>query len=170
MSEQNVEIADKAFREAFETSPIGMALVSLEGTWLKVNDSLSKIVGYTKEELLQKTFQDITHPEDLDLDLEYVNKMLAGKIQTYQMKKRYKHKSGHDVWVLLSVSLVKDDTGNPQYFVSQIQDITSETNAANELEAKVDELERLNKMMVGREVKMAELKETIKSLGGEPTS
>ena len=116
--------SETRFRGAFETSAIGMALVSLEGGWLEVNKSLLNMLGYTEEELLAKTFQDITHPDDLETDLEYVKKMIDGEISTYKMEKRYFHKDGHVIWILLSVSMVKDDDDKPLYFVSQIQDIT----------------------------------------------
>ena len=83
-----------------------------------------EILGYPEEELLGKTFQDITHPDDLDADLDQVRRTLLGEVRTYQMDKRYFNKEGHVVWVLLSVSLVHDEEGDPLYFISQIQDIT----------------------------------------------
>ncbi len=82
------------------------------------------MIGYTAEELVSTTFQDITHPDDLAEDLDYVRKILAGEIHHYQMEKRYFHKRGHIVWIQLSVSLVSDDQGVPLNFISQIQDIT----------------------------------------------
>jgi len=115
---------NEVFKNAFEYSAIGMALVSLEGKWLKVNQKVYEIIGYEEAELLHLTFQDITHPDDLDLDLKYVQQMIAGKIETYNMEKRYFHKSGNIVWVLLSVSLAKDDNRKPLFFISQIEDIT----------------------------------------------
>jgi PAS domain S-box-containing protein len=81
--------AGSLFQNAFEFAAIGMALVSPEGKWLCVNRSVCDITGYSEAELLERTFQDITHPDDLDLDLANVKKMLAGKIKTYQMEKRY---------------------------------------------------------------------------------
>ena len=116
--------AEERFRGAFETAAIGMALVSPDGRFLQVNASLCGIVGYERNELLRKTFQDITHPDDLDADLEHVRALLAGEIVTYKMEKRYFHADGHTVWVLLSVSLVHDEAGEPLHFVSQIEDIT----------------------------------------------
>jgi PAS domain S-box-containing protein len=112
------------FRSAFDNAPIGMALVSPEGRWLQVNHSLCEIVGYTEQELLTTDFQAITHPDDLAADLDHVRQMLASKIRTYQMEKRYFHRDGHVVRVLLSVSLVRDARGEPLYFISQIEDIT----------------------------------------------
>ena len=121
---ENYFQTDEIFKNAFQYSAIGMALVSLEGKWLKVNSRVCEIVGYSESELLKLTFQDITHADDLDLDLSYVKQMIEGKIETYKMEKRYLHKNGSVVWVLLSVSLVKDKEKNPLFFISQIEDIT----------------------------------------------
>ncbi|BCA54507.1 hypothetical protein W02_16470 [Nitrospira sp. KM1] len=110
---------------AFQHATIGMALVGVDGQWLKVNAALRKIVGYTEAELLSTTFQAITHPDDLDADLAFVRQMLNGEICSYQLEKRYFHKQGHLVWILLSVSLVHDSKGRARYFISQIQDITA---------------------------------------------
>ncbi len=131
------------FREAFENSAIGIALVSPEGKWLKANKVLSDITGYTEKELLKTTFQDITHPDDLDLDLKNVQDLLEGKIDSYKMEKRYFHKQGHIVWVLLSVSLVRDGEGQPLHFVSQIEDITQQKLAQEELKRVNHELTAL---------------------------
>lgn len=117
------------FASGFEFAAIGMALVGLDGRWLKVNRAFCELTGHAANDLLTKTFHDITHPEDLETDLEFVRQMLAGKRQTYQMEKRYLHKQGHVVWVLLSVSLVRDGQGQPLYFISQIQDITGRRQA-----------------------------------------
>lgn len=125
--------SDERFSGAFEHAPIGVALVSPEGRWLKVNRALCELVGYGEAELLTLTFQDITHPADLDLDLDYVRRMLAGEIQDYQMEKRYFRAGGDLVHVLLSVSLVRDALGRPQYFISHIQDVTSREQAEKEI-------------------------------------
>lgn len=130
----NLTSEDQRFKQAFDTSPIGMALVSPKGTWLQVNDSLCVTLGYPPEELKQKTFQDITHPDDLDKDLGFVQEMLDGTRHTYQMEKRYFHKKGHVIWAILSVSLVRDDKGIPLYFISQIQDITQVKEANDNIE------------------------------------
>jgi PAS domain S-box-containing protein len=94
---------------------------------------LCGIVGYTAEELLATNFQSITHPEDLDTDVAYMQQMLDGSIAHYDMEKRYFHKDGHILWILLSVSLVRDATGQPMYFVSQIQNITERKLAEDRL-------------------------------------
>jgi len=125
--------SEQRFRAAFEFAAIGMALVAPDGRWMRVNRALCGIVGYTAEELLATTFQAITHPDDLDADMEHARQMLVGSRTHYDMEKRYLHKGGHIVWVLLSVSLVRDDAGQPMYFVSQIQDISARKHAESQL-------------------------------------
>ena len=137
--------SDSLFQSAFEFAAIGMALVSPEGKWLQVNRSVCEITGYSEAELLARTFQDITHPDDLDLDLANVRKMLAGEIRTYQMEKRYFHKTGGIVWVLLSVSLVHNKSGAPLFFISQIQDITRRKQSDEQLAEAAAEIQRLQK-------------------------
>ncbi len=121
------------FGSAFRDAAIGMALVGTDGRWLQVNPALCRLVGYTEQELMATTFQALTHPDDLDTDLEFVRQMLAGQIRTYQMEKRYVHKQGPMVWALLSVSLVRDPSGQPLYFISQIQDMTKRKQMEEQL-------------------------------------
>jgi PAS domain S-box-containing protein len=125
--------SEQRFRGAFEFAAIGMALVASDGRWLRVNRSLCGIVGYTAEELLATDFQSITHPDDLDTDVGRMRQMLDGALSHYDMEKRYIHKDGHIVWVLLSVSLVRGAAGQSMYFVSQIQDITERKLAERRL-------------------------------------
>lgn len=139
--------SEERFRGAFESSAIGLALVSLEGGWLQVNPAVCQMLGYSREELLATDFQTITHPDDLSIDLELLGQVLAGKLPNYQLRKRYISKQGALVWGLLAVSLVRDDQGRPRYFVSQIQDITTRVRAEEALrasEAKLSELFRLS--------------------------
>lgn len=121
--------SDSLFQTAFDNASIGMALVSPDGKWLSVNRSVCQLLGYTEPELTRLTFQELTHPEDLDKDLEYVRDMLNGRLTRYEMEKRYFHKNGEIVFVLLSVSLVREHDGRPQFFISQIQDITARKRA-----------------------------------------
>jgi PAS domain S-box-containing protein len=139
--EESLRESEERFRRAMDFSAIGMALVAPEGHFLDVNRSLCRIVGYSREELRTRTFQDITHPDDLDADLELVRSMLAGEIESYHLEKRYLHKDGRALWVLLSVSLVHDAQGRPAYFVSQIQDISTRKEAERQLAAFQEELE-----------------------------
>ncbi|MGV3580075.1 ATP-binding protein [Brevundimonas sp.] len=110
---------------ATEHSPIGTALVGLDGSWLNVNAALQAFLGYRAEEFASLTFQDITHPDDLDADLALLERLLAGTIPSYQMEKRYIRKDGETVWAKLTVSLVRDETGAPRFFISHVQDIAA---------------------------------------------
>jgi PAS domain S-box-containing protein len=161
--------SEERFASAFEFASIGVALVSPEGRWIKVNRALCKLVGYTAEELLAKTFQDITHPDDLAADLEQVRQVLAGEIQTYQMEKRYIQPSGAVVWVLLSVSLVRDSAGTPRYFISQIQDINERKRAELAILRQNTELAALNHLgqSLNRLAEPARLLELIHTVIGQ---
>lgn len=144
-AEESLRVQEQYMRGAFQHAPIGLALVSPEGRWLKVNDSLCKLVGYSEEELLQIDFQTITHPEDLNADLEFVRKVLNGQLQSYQMEKRYFHKDGHTIHILLAVSLVRDSQNAPLYFISHILDITERKRAKEKLQSAVREKELMLK-------------------------
>jgi len=141
---QQLEISEQRFEDAFKYSSIGIAMVGLDGSWLQVNESLCSFLGYSREELQSKTFQDITYPDDLSTDLDYVQRLVAGEISNYQMEKRYFHKDGSIVWALLSVSLVRASSGDPLYFVSQIQDINERKNNYNNLLMQKQKLEVAN--------------------------
>jgi len=140
-----IEETEEVFLSAFNYAAIGMALVAPDGTWLKVNNALCSIVGYSQQELLSKTFQDITHPDDLNEDLRLVHQLLDGEIDTYQMEKRYFHRDGRVIHILLSVSLVRRPDGTPRFFVSQIQDVTRQKALEEELArlAREDELTKV---------------------------
>ena len=142
--ETKLRESEEKFRRAFEDAATGEALVALDGQFIKVNRSLCEIAGYAESELLSKTFQEITHPDDLDLDLNYVRQMLAGKIRTYQMEKRYFHRQGHVIWILLSVSMIKNIEDQPLYFIAQIQDINQRKTTEAQLDKLLKELERSN--------------------------
>src|SRR4051812_19488851 len=113
---------EELFRSVFDYAPIGMALISLQGQWLKVNRALCDIVGYTHDELLASTVQSLTHPDDLGIDQTFVQMMLLNQLKTYQMETRYFHKDGNAVAVLLSSSLVRDSDEKPKYFIAKIED------------------------------------------------
>jgi len=143
INKQLLEQSRQTFKNAFDHSAIGIALVGTRGHWLNANKALCDILGYTKEELLQCTFQEITHPDDLEADLALVKQMLDKEIETYQMEKRYYKKDGSTVWALLSVSLVWQNN-TPEFFVSQVVDITAKKHLAIELEKKNAELQKAN--------------------------
>lgn len=144
MSQAALSESESQFSEAFETSAIGMAIVSMEGKWLRVNDSICQIVGYPRPELLTKAVKDVTHPDDITKCNAYVKQVLEGKMRNYHIEKRFLTKKENLVWVLLSVSLVKNSQGKPKFFLFQIQDITEEKQyKTNLLEAN----ETKNKML-----------------------
>jgi len=130
------------FRNAFDYAAIGMALVSPQGAWLRVNRSLCELVGYSEEELLRSNFQAITHADDVGNDLANLYRLIQGETPTCQVEKRYVHKLGQVVWAMNSVSLVHDSEDKPAHFIFQIQDISERKRAESALQSLslVDEL------------------------------
>ncbi|CAN7523808.1 PAS domain S-box protein [Phenylobacterium sp. LjRoot225] len=124
----------EVFETAFTHASIGMALVRLDGGFNKVNQAYCGILGYSEEELLEMTFQQITHPDDLDEDLALVDRLLRGEVQSYNLDKRYIRKDGRVVWVHLSTSIVRSQTGEPRHFIAQVQDQTERVEAQEALE------------------------------------
>jgi diguanylate cyclase (GGDEF)-like protein/PAS domain S-box-containing protein len=121
------------FSAAFADAPIGMALVGLDGSFLKVNRRLCALIGYSEQELLSRTFQEITHPEDLAADLGHIQELLGGEISFYSMEKRYFTADGRLIWVNLHTSLVRSPEGTPEHFIAQIEDITERRRMLEEL-------------------------------------
>jgi diguanylate cyclase (GGDEF)-like protein/PAS domain S-box-containing protein len=113
------------FEAAFHAAPHGVAIVGVDGRFLHVNQKLCAITGYSAAELNGMTFQEITHPDDLDADMLQVDGLLAGELDTYELEKRYFTKDGHLIWVLLAVAMVREDDGSPRHFISQVQDISA---------------------------------------------
>ncbi|WP_291995011.1 PAS domain S-box protein [Candidatus Accumulibacter sp. ACC003] len=116
--------SEESFRATFEQAAVGIAQVAPDGSWLEVNQRLCDIVGYSREEMLQLSFQDITHPDDLAADLQLVGEALAATRQTYTLEKRYLHKSGAIVWVRLTVALLRGEDRAAKYFIAVIEDVT----------------------------------------------
>ncbi|MGA9377777.1 MAG: PAS domain S-box protein, partial [Phormidium sp.] len=135
-AEQALRDSEARFRSAFEDAATGMALTATDGKFLRVNAAFCEFVGYPEAELLAINFQAITHPDDLDLDLNYVQQCLRGELRNYELEKRYLHKLGYTVWGLLSVSLLRNAQGEPLYFISQIQEITDRKRTEADLKEK----------------------------------
>ena len=125
-----------AFENAFTHAPIGMAFVDLAGRLLRVNDALCRITGYTAEQMCTLSLRDLSDPHDADVDANQNLELLDGRVQAYQIERRYQHAWGHSVWVLLSVSLVRDEEGRPVHLIAQVQDIA----ARKELEGRLEDL------------------------------
>jgi PAS domain S-box-containing protein len=124
--------SEERFRATFEHAAIGAAQVGIDGRWLRVNRRLGEIVGYEPEELLETTFQEITHPDDLEGDLAHLRRLLADELRTYTTEKRYLRRDGSIVWVNLTVSLVRDASGEPAYFIAAVEDISERKKAQEE--------------------------------------
>lgn len=124
LSEERLRHGEEQFRATFENAAVGMAHVSTDGRWVRVNSRLCEIVGYPQSELLGLTFQEITYPPDLEADLGFVRQLLNKSIPNYSIEKRYIQKAGQLIWVNLTVSLVRSRLDEPLYFIAVIQDIT----------------------------------------------
>ncbi|MHA2009627.1 MAG: PAS domain S-box protein [Promethearchaeota archaeon] len=142
--EQDLKEIEERFRSTFEQAAVGIVHIASDGTFLKINQRFCEIVKYSYEEMLSRTFNDITHPEDLHKDLTFINLMLMGKIFNYSLEKRCICGDGSMVWVNLTVSLVHDEAGEPKYFISVVEDI-SEKKAA---EIKLQESEENYRLFI----------------------
>lgn len=145
LKETNQVLTEKEnnIRLIHDNAPIGMAIVSLDGRWLNVNNKLCQIVGYSRKELEKHTMQDITYYEDIEIDSDKQSKLLSGKIPSYQIEKRYVRKNGKVIWILTNVSLVRCEKNKPLYFISQIQDI----NDKKENEKVMARLNNMNEIL-----------------------
>jgi PAS domain S-box-containing protein len=122
-AEKALRESEGRFRNTFEQSAVGITHVSLDGQILRANGRFCDIIGYAQDEMKTLVFQDITHPEELDTDLDYVQQVLSGELATCTIEKRIIRKSGEPLWVELTASLVRDEANQPRYFILVIQDI-----------------------------------------------
>lgn len=136
-----IEESERRFRLTLETAPIGCAIVGLDGRWITVNQALCAMFGYSEQELLTRTFQDMTHPDDLDRDLGEVKNLLEGRRDTYRIEKRYVVEQGRVIHTQLDVAILRDERGQPIHFISQIQDITARKQIEKELQDSKTQLE-----------------------------
>lgn len=158
---EKIKLNENKFNQAFHFSGVGMSLTALDGYCLDANKVLCNMLGYTKKELKAITFMDVTHPEDVQRDLELRKKLLDGEIESFTIEKRYQHKSGHYMWCDATVSMVRNHKHYPQFYIAQIQNIsqaklnieTLERQKAElesikmELETKVRQLEEFNQIV-----------------------
>lgn len=124
--------SEALFRAAFDASILGRSLTGPNGHLLRVNRALGEMLGYRPEELMQMSFSDITHPEDLPASRECIRCLLAGEQQTYTLEKRYLHRSGRVIWAEVGTTLLRDDGGHPLYFITDIKDITVQRQVTEE--------------------------------------
>lgn len=132
-SERLLRESEARFRSTLEHAPVGIGVASLDGRFIEANQSLCKILGYAREELLQLTFIDITHPDDRAKTRNYVKELRDGKISSSQVEKLYVCKDGRAVWVQVTVSLLRDSSGAPLNFIGQVEDITERKRSQEEI-------------------------------------
>lgn len=143
---------EELLRAAFDSPSAGMALVAMDGRWLRVNRALCDLLGYDEADLLRRTFRDVTHPDDAAADQRVVDALLAGEGEAFQIEKRYLRRDGRPVWVLLGVSLVRADDGTPLHFVGQVQDLTARKESEVERERLAAIVDSAAEAIVGRDL------------------
>ena len=138
----NLEKSELQFRNTFEQAAVGIAHSDTEGSFILVNEKFSEIVGYTQNELRELTFKDLIYPEDLEPGEENFSKLLDGALNTYSQEKRYVHKNGSIVWVNLTVSIVREKSGDPVFFIRVVEDISRRKEYQKELEDTYSKLKQ----------------------------
>lgn len=146
-SEIKLRESRERFEQTVKYAPIGVALLSTEGKCLHVNRSLCKIMGYTEEELINRDWHTVTYPDDIRKNDELIARLIAGKIDNFELEKRYIHKQGHIIWALLCSSIIRDMDGKPLYTISQILDITNRKEQETEREKTILMLNRKNEQL-----------------------
>ena len=139
-AERALKESEERYRATFANAPVGIAHVAFDGKWIRFNEALCRITGYAEEELRDKTFEHITHPDDVEADWVLAQRLARGELPAYSMEKRYIRKDGAVVWVNLTVSLLRDPEGTPLNFISVVQDITARTEAEEALREREREL------------------------------
>ena len=137
--------SEERFRSTFENTAVGVAHLAPDGTWLRANAKLMDILGYDEAELKARTFQDLTHPDDLAINVQHARELLAGETQSYSMDKRYLRKDGSIVWAGLTASLQRRGDGQPDYFISVIRDIAVRKQAQAQLQFLLGEMAHRSK-------------------------
>ena len=145
-AEQELREAEQLFRGAFDDAAVGMALNALDGRFIQVNGALCEMLGYAEEELLDRSFRDISHPDDLDVSVRRVEELVRGERERYGLEKRYLHADGHPVWAAINVSAVRDPEGNPLYLIAQMQDVTERRRAEERLRSSQVRLAEAQRM------------------------
>ncbi len=128
-----LEASEELLRSAFDHAPIGMSVVAVDGTWLRVNDAYCRMLGYEREELLGKGFRDLTHPDDVAEDDEFITGVAAGRGDSLERDRRYLHRDGSIVWVHVRAEVIRDESDQPLYALSHLQDITDRKRSEQQL-------------------------------------
>lgn len=164
-AEKALHESEERFRNAFEEAPMGIAMAGItDNRFIHVNHSLCEILGYTKEELLQLTFEDITYPEDRATDSETVKSLIEGEIHKHVTEKRYLRKNGEIIWGLRALTKISSSGDNPDYTLAMIKDITDRKVAEEQITQQLNELNRWYEAMINRENRVIELKQEVNEL------
>ena len=159
---------EERYRETFDEAGVGIAHVDAAGRFLKVNRKLCDLLGYDENELLARSWSELTHPEHVNAAADVMRRMLAEPgLRVPEFEKRCRRKDGRELWGSVSVALVRDREGRPQYFVTFVQDVTARKQAEAQLIEQLDELRRFQKVTVNRELRMIELEAEIRALRGK---
>jgi PAS domain S-box-containing protein len=145
-SDAALKNSEARFRTAFENASVGMTLVDLQGMYMEVNSALARMIGYNPEKIIGKAVADFTHPDDLGLRSQFLSDLLDGKISSGEQERRFVHRDGSTVWVLIWASLQRDQNGQPLYFISIVQDLTARKKADEEKEKLEAQLLQAQKM------------------------
>jgi PAS domain S-box-containing protein len=133
LAEEKLQESEELFRNFFDNASIGMVITGITGKFFRVNNSFCKMLGYSEEELLSENFPNITHPDDVNLSTNYLNSLISGTSSSSHFEKRYFHKSGSNVWVMINTTLNTNTDGKPLYFITQVEDITQRKKSEEKL-------------------------------------
>jgi PAS domain S-box-containing protein len=142
-AERKLRESEERFRGAFESTGVGASMASLKGQFIKVNNALCEMLGYSEEELLAKTFSDVTHPDDVQIGLDTVKKMVSGEMTHTVFEKRYVKKDGQLINVVISPTIIRDSDGNPLHFMALFQDVTERRNAVKAIKESEERMRLL---------------------------
>ena len=151
LMQDNLSESENRFKLSFEHAPIGMDILDIDGTIMRANKAFCDIVGYSEEELQKLTFYKLTHPEDLESNVETVSDMMHGKSDVVSIQKRYLRKDGEIIWVNVRSTMIRNNQGTPLYFIAQVQDVTKSRKAENEIlmaKEKAEESDRLKSALL----------------------
>lgn len=135
-------LVDRRFQLAFEHAAVGMAIVGMDGRWIEVNRSLCEMLGYSEEELQRRTFQDLAHPDEMEISRHLSRRLIAGEIPVVQIEKRYRHRNGRYVWTRLTASVLRAADGEPLHYISQIEDISQRRHLEDRLQGSEENFRR----------------------------
>ncbi|MFN6483142.1 MULTISPECIES: PAS domain S-box protein [unclassified Nostoc] len=142
----DLQKSEAELRAIFNQAAVGIKLETLDGNFLKANQKLCEILGYSQEEILQKNFRDITHPEDIQIYVNQLQKLIAGKIETFSIEKRYLHKNADVIWINLTVSLIRDTIGKPIYVIGVVKDIRERKQAEENICKALEKAKELSEL------------------------